>query len=196
MIFNLALICGILLLSLSTANGGIVAGPGRLVEWVPYSEGEPDDPSTYVSAAFNPRGSPVVLYDPDQLAKVHPNVRDFLLLRQEIVALLARDIYRRTGRLPKGSEPAHGWARPVALIPESFASTHPALQGLRGPEALDCAAYQSLDSNKRFEMRRQLEQAPVQIWPGSRTLTARDLSSLESIDCRAVAQRVLRAAGA
>lgn len=158
---------------------------GRFASWVPQAGlGE-----TAV-ATLNAARLPVVLYDPQSARAVPDALFNFLLLREEYVAVAARQLVM-LGQAPKPwlarSAQAH------VVIDESQVYEHVRVGDTRthggGPLAFDCLAYESLGSAERHAFYQWAHGATASGQPvrmkSDRRFSRTDLNYLASDACAA-----------
>ena len=114
---------------------------GRFASWVPYS-----DMPHAAAAALNQARSPVVLYDPQSARGMPDALFNFLLLREEYVAIAAKQLLMLRLAPKAWSERR---SQPYAVIDERLVYDHVRIQGGQGPLAFDCLAYDSLGTAER-----------------------------------------------
>lgn len=178
--------------TVSPACAGRQFGEGRLVEWLPAYEGLPQS-RLPVYAAVGRSILTVVVYDPAALGKMLPEQARFLLLRQDAVAYLAADESRTRGDhdSPWGSPSfsPEGKRAPFTPIEEERLYRHPKLRGL-GAAALDCVAFQALDSKEQrallstIQSGERVQKAGLVVWPTQRRLTFESTRLLLTSECQ------------
>lgn len=163
---------------------GRLAGSGRLVEWIPFTQEE-----LTVSAAVGRSVNTVVLYNPDRLGHLPAQVLQFVIRRQDFVAFLAADLLRGHGQFAKpwGSldfpDGSSNRSLPFSPIREEQVFSHEVLRRTQ-ERGLDCLAYQSLDARERVALRDLIRsEGPIQVYPSDRKLSARELTFFDSDSC-------------
>ena len=176
---------------------GRVAGPGRLVEWIPFNQDE-----LTVSAAVGRSINTVVIYNPDRLEQLDPQMLQFVMRRQDFVAFFAAELLRGNRQFskpwgtldfPDGSSNS---SLPFSPIREEQVYAHDALRRTQ-ERGLDCLAFQSLDARGRLALRDFVQKAQTRedqssllILPTSRKLSAREMVFYESETCLMLARTV------
>jgi hypothetical protein len=177
-----------------TATAGRLAGSGRLVEWIPFNEDE-----LTVSAAVGRSVNPIVLYNPERLELLAPQLIQFVIRRQDFAAYLAADLLRghRQFSKPWGTldfpDGSSNKSLPFSPIREEQVYSHQALQHTN-ERGLDCLAYQSLEPRERLALREVIRgerrAGSLQIFPSARQINIKDLAFYDSDACIAIFRSV------
>lgn len=132
------------------------------LRWIPFGTRD-----YFVSAALDENDLPIVIYDPLEISDIPDQLAIFMLLREERVALLAREMIesgvltRRTLRRERGPRYSNTSGRFAVIeeenVYEHLALREPALSTLDAPSRLSCLAYLQLAKSERLAVVRQYE---------------------------------------
>jgi len=187
------LIVLVLMATTAPSIAGRVAGSGRLVEWIPFSQ-----ENLTVSAAVGRSINTVVIYNPDRLEQLAPEMIQFVIRRQDFAAYLAADLLRgnRQFSKPWGSldfpDGSRSKSVPFSPIREEQVYAHEVLRRTQ-ERGLDCLAFLSLEPMERLALRDLVrrgqgreDQGSLVILPSTRRLTTMDMTFFESETCAAI----------